>query len=79
LPKLLPARQPPSELYTMSNDEDLFKLFSPTYHFDEPIKSNDSDWCIVAEQSILVEEEIFWNVIVSSGHSCHNVSPLPWS
>ncbi|GAB5586425.1 tRNA methyltransferase 44 [Umbelopsis nana] len=47
----------------MSNDEDLFKLFSPTYHFDEPIKSNDSDWCIVAEQSILVEEEIFWNVI----------------
>ncbi|KAJ2960333.1 hypothetical protein NQZ79_g4312 [Umbelopsis isabellina] len=47
----------------MSEGEDLFKLFSPTYHFSDPKLHTDSEWYIIAEQSILVEEEIFWNVI----------------
>lgn len=49
----------------MSDSDDLFKLFSPSYHFDRPIECNSSDWFIVAEQSISVDEEIFWNVVVS--------------
>jgi hypothetical protein len=49
----------------MSEGDDLFKLFSPTYHFHEPRSHADSEWYMVAEQSISVEEEVFWNVIVS--------------
>ncbi|CAM0141338.1 unnamed protein product [Umbelopsis sp. WA50703] len=47
----------------MSEGDDLFKLFSPTYHFHEPRSHADSEWYMVAEQSISVEEEVFWNVI----------------
>lgn len=53
-------------LSSMSEGEDLFKLFSPTYHFSDPKLHTDSEWYIIAEQSISVEEEIFWNVIVSA-------------
>jgi hypothetical protein len=49
----------------MSDSDDLFKLFAPTYNFNRPIECNSSDWFIVAEQSISVDEEIFWNVVVS--------------
>lgn len=50
---------------TMSDSDDLFKLFAPSYYFDKPRQYDDSDWFIVAEQSISVDEEAFWAVVVS--------------
>ncbi|KAG2186825.1 hypothetical protein INT44_003051 [Umbelopsis vinacea] len=47
----------------MSDSDDLFKLFAPSYYFDKPRQLDDSDWFIVAEQSISVDEEAFWAVV----------------
>lgn len=49
----------------MSDSDDLFKLFAPSYYFDNPRHYDNSDWFIVAEQSISVDEEAFWAVVVS--------------
>ncbi|KAI9288047.1 hypothetical protein BC943DRAFT_317676 [Umbelopsis sp. AD052] len=47
----------------MSDSDDLFKLFAPSYYFDKPRQLDDSGWFIVAEQSISVDEEAFWAVV----------------
>ena len=61
----------------MSDSDDLFKLFAPSYYFDTPRQYDDSDWFIVAEQSISVDEEAFWAVVVSICHSHELSQPHP--